>query len=400
VKILFSHRYFLPDSPPAATMLHRLARGVAGLGHEVSVFAARPSYRARADQQAPGDEVMDGIAIRRCRVLRDEKRHFALRLANALLYSAGLYRHVRHSRPDVVLAASFPPVVAGWAASLAARQVGARFVYHLFDIHPDVSKYSGGWLGSGLAFRAMRALDNQTLRRASKIVVLSQDMADTLTARGLGALPVEIINNFALDSAAPARQAPDRLRKAEGRRRIIFAGNLGRFQNLDALGEGVARCLDAAPDLELLLLGDGVALAALKARWGNHPQIRFSPFLPFAEAQPVMETADIGLVSLAPDIYRVSYPSKLLTYLGLGLPVFALVEPHSAMADEIVRTRIGAVPESASPEAIAAALAKMLADLPVHKAAALTHAERASFAAAFGAWSRLFSTLEDGTSPP
>ncbi|MEM7239742.1 MAG: hypothetical protein AAF501_18200, partial [Pseudomonadota bacterium] len=115
------------------------------------------------------------------------------------------------------------------------------------------------------------------------------------------------------------------------------------------------------PALELLFLGNGTAEAGLKARWGEHRQVRFWPFIPFADAREVIRQADIGLVSLAPDIYRVSYPSKVLTYLGLGVPLLALVEPDSRLAGTIRDEGLGAVPAARTPAAVADATASLLA---------------------------------------
>lgn len=283
------------------------------------------------------------------------------RAANVGLYCGGLFVHVLRTRPQVVMASTFPPVVAAWTASLAARIVGARFVYHMQDVHPEVSVYSGGTLGRWPFRQVLCAMDNASLKRASAIVVLSQDMADTLAARGLRELPIHVINNFALETHDDKHEVPAELRKAPGRRRAIFAGNLGRFQNLPLLAEGIARCFEAHPDLELMFLGDGAAERELRRRWGEHPQVRFAPFLPFAAARELIAEADVGLVSLDRDIYRVSYPSKLATYLGLGVPVLVLVEPGSDLARTVEAQGVGTAPAEATPQAIEEALNRLLA---------------------------------------
>lgn len=393
--ILFTHRYFWPDSPPYAAMLIELARAFAGSGREVQVFAGMPSYRAAHAAAAPREEILDGIRIRRCRVIADEKRHIALRVANVLLYCGALFLHILRTRPQVVTASTFPPVIAGWSASLAARLVGARFVYHMQDVHPEVSRISGGGMGRGLLFRLARAMDNQTMRRAEGIVVLSEDMANTVRQRELGDLPIHVINNFSLTSANQADVAPPpELVKQAGKRRVIFAGNLGRFQNLPALAEGIVPVLDEQPDLELLFLGDGEARDGLFKAWGSHPQVRFAPFLPFAQAKSLIRDADVGLVSLAAGIYQVSFPSKVQTYAELGLPLLALVEPHSAMARELTARGLGEVPASGSPADIADALRRLLAR-PDRSAALVAYtAETATLGAAFGKWQTLLNSLE------
>jgi len=50
----------------------------------------------------------------------------------------------------------------------------------------------------------------------------------------------------------------------------------------------------------------------------------------------------------------------VLTYLGLGLPVLAALEPESALARNIREKGLGAVPETNSEESIAEALQALL----------------------------------------
>ncbi|PIB26821.1 hypothetical protein BFP76_10505 [Amylibacter kogurei] len=356
MKLLFTHRYFWPDTAPYGVILKSIVGHFAQTDNAVHVFASKLSYR-ELGADAPAE--MDGVDIRRCWVFQENKKNPITRAINVLLYCIGLFFHVLRLRPDVVTASTFPPVLAAWSGSLAARIVGAKFVYHMMDIHPDVSQISGGLLGRAPIANVLRWLDNHTLRRASAIVVLSQDMANTLAGRGLGALPIHVINNFMLDSDE-AQDPPREWVKDANKKRVIFAGNLGRFQNLPLLAEGVATCFDTHSDLELMFLGDGAALSELRTRWGDHPQVTFAPFLPFAQAKALIADADVGLVSLNRDIYRVAYPSKMLTYLGLGVPVLALVEPESALAEEVSANGLGAVPEAATAEAIGVALRKVL----------------------------------------
>ena len=361
MKVLLTHRYFWPDSPPYAAILRSIGSGLVQDSHEVSVFSSIPSYRGK--KKAPRHENLDGLKVSRCWVFPENKKNVLTRVLNVVLYCIALFWNIIRQKPDVVTASTFPPVVAGWSASLAAKIVGARFIYHMMDVHPEVSAFSGGRLGKGLPFRLLRWLDNQTLRRSAAIVVLSEDMAATLRARNLGDLPIHVINNFLLedfDNKAPMQEAPS---QESDRTRIIFAGNFGRFQDLPLLTEGVAICLERHPDLELLLLGNGADEAKLKSLWASHPQIKFSSFVPFSEAQSIITNADIGLVSIIPNVYRVSYPSKMLTYLGLGVPVLALVEPESHLAKAILSAKLGVIPSARTAQAIADALEALLANL-------------------------------------
>ncbi|GGD30097.1 glycosyltransferase family 4 protein [Sinisalibacter lacisalsi] len=360
MRILLTHRYFWPDSSPYGVILRQIGEELTAAGHEVQIFTSKPSYGKDAPD-APAHQQLGEMTVRRIWVPSEARRNPLIRVLNVLIYCIALFVHVLRSRADVVTACTFPPVLAAWSASLAARLTGARFIYHMQDIHPEVSTYSGGRLGRGLPAQILRWLDNQTLRRAFAIVTLSEDMAETLRARGLGALPIHIINNPPLDADGEAVAPPADLRKHDGTVRVIFAGNLGRFQNLPLLAEGVALCFDDHPELELMFMGHGVALPELNACWGDHPQVRFAPFLPFAQARGIIADADVGLVSLSPNIYRVAYPSKIATYHKLGLRILALVEPESQLARDLERCGEGAVPAAATPPAIAVALERLIA---------------------------------------
>ena len=53
-----------------------------------------------------------------------------------------------------------------------------------------------------------------------------------------------------------------------------------------------------------------------------------------------------------------------LTYAGLGVPVLALVEPESRLAQGLEGAGVGLAAQSPTPEGIADALTALLADLP------------------------------------
>ncbi|MGG7646083.1 glycosyltransferase family 4 protein [Rhodovulum sp. YNF3179] len=393
MKLLLSHRFFWPDTSPYALMLRAMGDHFASAGHKVQVLTSVPSYRDGA-VKAPRRERLGSLDVRRAWVFSREKARPFRRFANIILYCSKLFGRILHARPDIVIASTFPPVIAAWTASFAARLTGARFVYHMQDIHPEVSQISGHVLGKRLPARISLALDNQTLRRSAAIVVLSEDMAATLGARGLGALPIRVINNFSLSAdTAQSHVPPESLEKPGGVRRLIFAGNLGRFQNLAALTEGISRLFGRYPDLELMFLGDGSAKAALERDWGGHPQVKFAPFLPFSQAQELIRTADVGLVALAPGIYRVAYPSKLLTYAQLGVAVLALVEPESALARDIRERGLGVVPKSDDPRDIAEALDELLASADRREALAAFAADTAQPSVALSRWDALLKGL-------
>ena len=58
-------------------------------------------------------------------------------------------------------------------------------------------------------------------------------------------------------------------------------------------------------------------------------------------AQRAMQLADIGFLSLIPNVYRYAYPSKTMNYLQQGLPVLALIEEESQLSSELSEFQAG-----------------------------------------------------------
>lgn len=365
MKILILYRHFWPDSPPYASMLRSIGRVLVDAGHEVTVWAEAPCYKASDRiRAAPRRETIDGIRVERFARLPDRVAAGPMRLLDKLLFvprllAKAVRRRAKGEHYDLVWTATIPPVVQGWAGRTIARLFGAKLLYHCQDLYPELAGHMGIWRRGGLVYRIMARIEARTRKRADLLVTLSDDMAATVRALA-DPRKLAVINNFPLEdfSAAASPSAPlvDAQERGDGKVQLIFAGNLGIFQGLEAVVEAMRLIEAECPELELVLMGEGKALPNLKKRAAGLSNIRFEPHRPFEEAQALIAAADIGLVSLEPEIYRYAFPSKTLTYLGLGLPIFAILEPESELAGMIEKHGLGWVAGTRTPETIAATL--------------------------------------------
>jgi glycosyltransferase involved in cell wall biosynthesis len=182
-------------------------------------------------------------------------------------------------------------------------------------------------------------------------------MRDAIAARGLSTDNVEILNNFQLQSFDGEGSMPEGLEKPEGSFRILFAGNLGRFQGLETILEAMA-LLDDLPAIRLDLLGDGVGRISLEQLAGSrlNQSVFFHGYQPVENTVHVIKTCDLGLIALNPDIYRHAYPSKTMTYLGVGASILLVIEAESELAQMVARERIGYHVAQNNPEALAAVI--------------------------------------------
>lgn len=372
MKILILYRHFWPDSPPYASMLRSIGRTLVEAGHEVTIWTEEPCYKpSDLNRDVPRREILDGIIVERFARLPDRVVTGLVQLVDKLLFvprllTKAMVWRVRGARYDLVWTATIPPVFQGWAGRTIARLFGAKFLYHCQDLYPELAGHMGIWRPDSLLYRIMAGIERRTRQRADLLVTLSEDMAATV--RALGApRTLAIINNFPLEDFSAA--GPENVRsvtvppRGRGKVQLIFAGNMGIFQGLEAVIDAMRLIETECPALELVLMGEGRALPALQRHAAGLLNVRFEPHRPFEEAQAVIAGADVGLVSLEPGIYRYAFPSKVLTYLGLGVPVFAILEAESKLAEMIEENSLGWIASTRDPVSIGNSLRRTVADL-------------------------------------
>jgi len=393
--IVLIHRYFAPDTPPYAAILHDLAEHLGASGHRVTVLTCQPSYNRAIVRSAPArEQLAPNVTIVRWRVL-DDRTSRPRKALNLLWFCLRLLSYLpRLGRVDVIMAASTPPIAVASVAGWLARRRGAAFVYHKQDIYPEVVVNQA----QGRLRRVLRWIDARTDRSATRVVVLSRDMAETTRQRGVPAEQIAVINNFdPWQLSWPPVVHPSEERTTE-ELRVVFAGNLGRFQNLESIFEAMVELRD--DPIQFHFFGDGPLRASLTRTIDEadlHHVATYGYRMPEEVARFLAESTDLGIVSLAPGVVRAAYPSKTLSYLRQGAPILALVESDSELAATVQRNRIGCQVEPGDVPG----LVKVLRDLaydrsPLNGARGRAHrlyAEEFDRARRLREWSKLFSEV-------
>lgn len=370
MRITLIHRYFWPDTPPYAHILRDVAVALGAAGHDVTVLTCQPSYnRSEVRRAAATEQLAPGVVVRRWRVF-DDRRSSALKVVNLMSFCGRIaINGLRSGRRDVVMAASAPPIAVAKTASWLAKARGASFVSHKQDIYPEVVLAPGimqpGWVAS-----ILRWVDARTDRGATRVVVLSEDMAETVRSRGVARERIAVINNFdpwligaAMDDDVATVDAASVGHDFVPNRplTVAFAGNLGRFQNIETVIESAVLLRDD-PSVVFHFFGDGALRAEIETtvdreRLENVHIHGYQP--PERVAEFLRESADLGIVSLAPGVIRAAYPSKTMSYLRQGCAVLVLVEEDSELARTIVSAGAGVHSDPTDAGELAEALRKL-----------------------------------------
>ncbi len=205
------------------------------------------------------------------------------------------------------------------------------------DIHPEVAATS-----YGIFTPLLRAIDKFAVTRAHRVVVLSDEMRSTLEAIRNHNRPLS--NTIVIPCLTQVNNSPAQTERASANEKIsiIFAGNIGEFQALPSIVEGLRR--SGQKNVDITLIGRGKMLSQLISQVkeaGLENQISFEDFMSSDELALRMASVDFGLVSLSKGVSRYAFPSKFTTLLSQGLPILVIADENSDLASIVKNWRIG-----------------------------------------------------------
>ncbi len=348
------------------------ARELVRQGFDVEVVTGFPNY--------PGGKVyagykikliqrewIDGVQITRLPLYPNHDQSAIKRVMNYASFAASalFYGLFVAKRADVMYA-YHPPLTVGIAASLIRWVRGIPLVYDIQDMWPDTLRATG-MLNNPRALALVGRVCDWVYKRVDQLVVLSPGFKRLLLQRGVPEGKIEVIYNWADESAlmSPVGAVPADF-PAEDRFRVVFAGNMGKAQALDAVLDAAAILQARGSRASFVMLGGGVEVNRLKIRalemkLGN---VVFLPPVPMSEVGTVLAAADVLLVHLRKDpLFEITIPSKTQAYMAVGKPLLMAVNGDAA--DLVRQAKCGLTAESENPQALADAvdaLAAMPAD--------------------------------------
>ena len=359
IRVLLLTQWFDPE-PTFKGMV--FARELVRQGFEVEVLTGFPNYPG--GKVYPGyrikllqREVIDGVQVTRVPLYPNHDQSAIKRVLNYASFAASslVYGLFMARRADVIYA-YHPPLTVGITASLIRLLRRIPVVYDIQDMWPDTLRATG-MLNNVRALNAVEAVCQWVYRRVDQIVVLSLGFKRLLMQRGVPETKVKVIYNWAdeVALAAPQGQLPASFPSAD-QFRIIFAGNMGKAQALDAVLDAAILLQARGSRVCFVMLGGGVEVNRLKLRTVDLKlhNVVFLPPVPMAEVGTYLHAADALLVHLRKDpLFEITIPSKTQAYMTVGKPLLMAVDGDAA--DLVLQSGGGVVAESENAEALAGA---------------------------------------------
>ncbi|EEW27052.1 glycosyltransferase family 4 protein [Rhodobacter ferrooxidans] len=347
-------------------------------GIEAEVVTGFPNYPG--GKVYPGHRIrpllrqrMDGVEVTRLAMYPSHDQSAVRRILCYLsfFFTSLAYLLFRARRADLIYV-YYPSLTAGLAAVAAKLFRRTPIVLDIQDMWPD-SLGASGMMKNPALLAVVNFFCGVLYRGCDHIIVLSPGFRSLLIQRGVPAEKVSVIYNWAEETALPTTAALPAGYHADDGLRLLFAGNMGAAQGLEAVLQAAALVQKSRSDVTFLFMGGGTerpVLEDLAGRLGL-TNTRFLPRVPLAEVQAFLAAADCLLVHLKDEpLFRITIPSKTQAYLYAGRPILMAVRGDAA--DLVLRAAAGL---TATPEDPADLAAKVL------ELAAMNADERAAMGA-------------------
>jgi colanic acid biosynthesis glycosyl transferase WcaI len=336
------------------------------MGHELHVVTALPWYRDHAveagwEGKLTRTETRSWGKITRVHPFPTDKSNIGARAAAFAGFTAiGLGTAViDRFDADVVFAMS-PPLSLGVAGWLAAKRRRVPFVFNIQDVFPDVA-IETGTISSPRVIAAAKRLEKFVYDRADVVTVLSEEMQRNIQDKTDST--TRIIPNFVDISTFEPQPLENSYRREfglEGKRVVMYCGNVGFSQSIELLADA-AREMSDLVDVVFVVNGGGSAIGEVKRRAKGLSNFRVIPYQPVERVPEVLAAADIHVIPLRKGLAWSSVPSKLYKILAVERPVIASVDEGTEVGRVVVDAGAGHAvpPDVAGP--LVASLRELLA---------------------------------------
>ncbi|MGB6006485.1 glycosyltransferase family 4 protein [Castellaniella sp.] len=364
IRVLLLTQWFDPE--PTFKGL-AFARELVRQGFDVEVVTGFPNYpggklytgyRIKYLQR----DIIEGVQVARVPLYPSHDQSSVKRVANYVSFAiSSLFYCLFFAKRADVIYAYHPPLTVGVVASLVRTLRRIPVVYDIQDMWPDTLSATDMLKGSRV-LAGVAAVCSWVYRHVDHIVVLSPGFKRLLVSRGVPEGKLQVVYNWADEAALaePKHGCPAALTTDDRRFTVLFAGNMGKAQALDAVLDAAQLLQRRGVAVRWVMLGGGVDVSRLRQRAHDLSlsSVVFLPFVPMAEVGAYLNAADVLLVHLRKEpLFSVTIPSKTQAYMAMGKPLLMAVDGDAA--DLVHQSGGGVVVAPENPQALADAVEQM-----------------------------------------
>ncbi len=335
-RVLIHSIVFSPDGVSTAYLYNDIALGLVENGFDVVVLTTTPHYNIIQSEleNQPLSKKLFGLyytsSFNGIHVYHIPLKKYKSTLKRIISF---LYWHISSfilgltlKRVNFVLSPS-PPLSIGFISLLIAKIKGAKAIYNVQEIYPDLLINQGN-LKSSLIISLLKKFEKFIYNKSDAVVTIDNVFYSTILPRFKDSKKLHIIPNFVdTDLYKPLKSQqllPAIFGEDNKKIKILYAGNIGFFQDWEPVLYAAKELSDE--NIEFWIIGEGVQKEYLEKEVRDHnlTNVRIFPYQK-RELIPIINNyAHIHFIAINKQMEQEGFPSKVYTIMACAKPLIVI----------------------------------------------------------------------------
>ncbi|MFZ4671035.1 MAG: glycosyltransferase family 4 protein [Flavobacterium sp.] len=332
-RVLIHSIVFSPDGVSTAYLYNDIALGLVDNGFDVVVLTTTPHYNLIESEleKQPLSKKLFGLyyvsyfnGIRVYHIPLKKYKSTSKRIISFVYWHlASLILGLTLKKINFILSPS-PPLSIGFISFLISKIKGAKAIYNVQEIYPDLLINQGS-LNSSLIINLLKKFEKFIYNNSDAVVTIDNVFYSTILPRFRDSRKLHIIPNFVdTDLYMPLKTQqilPSIFGEKNGKIKILYAGNIGFFQDWGPVLFAAKELLDE--NIEFWIIGEGVQKEFLEKEVQdlNLTNVRIFPYQS-RELIPIINNyADIHFIAINQQMEQEGFPSKVYTIMACAKPL-------------------------------------------------------------------------------
>ncbi|SHK63756.1 glycosyltransferase family 4 protein [Chryseobacterium polytrichastri] len=316
-------------------------------GHDVTIVTPVE----RRQKVSTNFKQQEGVSILQVKTLNIQKTNIVEKgigtLAIEFQFLSAIKKYLAHKKFDLVLY-STPPITFAKVIEFIKKRDNAYSYLLLKDIFPQNAVDMGMLKKEGFIHQQFLKKEKKLYQISDTIgcmspanvnFVITHNPEVSLQKLEVNPNTIEPINfNYSNDEKKAIRE---KYNIPVNRKVFVYGGNLGKPQGLDFLLETIEATTNE--EAFFLIVGDGTEFVRIKEWFDiNQPKnAKLLQRLSKEDYDKMLAACDIGLIFLDKRFLIPNFPSRLLSYLEMKMPVLVATDPNTDIGDIVEENRCG-----------------------------------------------------------
>ena len=335
-RILIHSIAFNPDGVSTAYLYNDIALGLKQNGFDVVVLTTTPHYNVIESElkKYPLKKFLFGLyyksEFKGIKVYHIPQKKFKKTIYRIISF---IYWHVVSfifslffKNLNFIISPS-PPLSIGLISLMVAKIKGAKSIYNVQEIYPDLI-INQGKLKSKLFIKILKKLEKLIYNNSDAVITIDKVFYSKIYPRINNNNKLHIISNFVdtelYNSSVLSSEIPECFKKSNTKLKIIYAGNIGIFQDWIPLIYASKKLINE--NIEFWIIGEGSKKSFLENLIikNSLKNIKVFPYQNRKLMPSINNLADIHFIITNKEMENEGFPSKVYTIMACSKPLIVV----------------------------------------------------------------------------